>query len=61
MAQTAPKLTRVDQAGYPKVIAAHRGKVVLANFWATWCVPCRKEMPQMVQSRTSWRRAGSTW
>jgi thiol-disulfide isomerase/thioredoxin len=49
MAQTAPKLTRVDQSGYPKVIAAHRGKVVLVNFWATWCVPCRKEMPRMVQ------------
>jgi len=41
------KLTPVDQSGYPKLVASHKGKVLLVNFWATWCVPCRAEMPAM--------------
>jgi thiol-disulfide isomerase/thioredoxin len=49
MAQVAPKLTSLDQVSYRKLIAAHHGKVIVANFWATWCLPCRKEMPQLVQ------------
>jgi thiol-disulfide isomerase/thioredoxin len=44
----AADLKPVDEAGYAKLVAASKGKVVLVNFWATYRVPCRKEMPQLV-------------
>ncbi len=34
-----------DSAGHEQAIAQWRGKVIVANFWATWCPPCRKEIP----------------
>ena len=37
----------VDGAGGQRSIADFRGKVVLLNFWATWCAPCIKEMPSL--------------
>lgn len=42
-----PELTFQDQAGQPKTLGDWRGRTVLLNLWATWCVPCRKEMPAL--------------
>jgi thiol-disulfide isomerase/thioredoxin len=52
------KLTPVDQTSYAKMVAAHKGKIVLVDFWATWCVPCRKEMPELVKMSERLRAKG---
>lgn len=42
-----PELAFNDAEGKPRKLADFQGKTVLLNLWATWCVPCRKEMPAL--------------
>ena len=49
----APSLELVDLQGTKHSLADYRGKVVLINFWATWCAPCREEMPSIERLRAS--------
>ena len=47
-----PDLAFEDAEGRPKKLSDWRGRTVLVNLWATWCVPCRKEMPALESLQT---------
>jgi thiol-disulfide isomerase/thioredoxin len=47
MPEPLPALSFVDADGKQRTLADWHGRVVLLNLWATWCAPCRKEMPEL--------------
>ena len=47
-----PDLAFDDGDGQPRKLSEWRGRTVLVNLWATWCVPCRKEMPALERLQT---------
>jgi len=57
-ALAAPALTPLDEAGFQKLIDSHKGKVVLYEFWATWCKPCGAEVPKLVKLRAKLKSRG---
>jgi thiol-disulfide isomerase/thioredoxin len=51
----APELALRDLAGAGHKLAEYRGKPVVLNFWATWCVPCAAEMPLLNEMQTRYK------
>ena len=54
---TKPLVART-QSQFQVDLDALRGRVVVVNFWASWCVPCREEMPALEQASKAWAEAG---
>jgi len=63
-APAAPAVAALWQLGFPDIrgreqpLSQWRGQVVVLNFWASWCAPCREEMPDFVALRTQYRPQG---
>ena len=48
----------LNEEGWQQILARQRGRVVLVNFWATWCEPCREEYPALVRLHNTYRAQG---
>src|SRR6201984_1991796 len=58
--EVAPDLTLKDLNGKEVSLASLKGKVVLVNFWATWCEPCRVEIPWLIEMQQKYGAKGFT-
>jgi thiol-disulfide isomerase/thioredoxin len=54
----APQLTLRDINGRELRLSDYKGKVILINFWATWCPPCRAEIPELIKLQRKYQNEG---
>ncbi len=55
-----PDVTFLDLQGQNVALASLKGKVVLVNFWATWCDPCKEEIPDLIELQEKYAGRGFT-
>jgi len=55
---SAPDLTLWDTHMKPQKLSQYRGKIVILNFWATWCVSCKQELPMLAEEQERYRDRG---
>jgi thiol-disulfide isomerase/thioredoxin len=53
-----PPASLVDLAGHPRRLSEWRGRILVCNFWATWCAPCREEIPLLMAAREKYASLG---
>ena len=53
-----PAIAALDAKGRPHTLSEWRGKVLMVNFWASWCPPCRREMPEIIDLQEAFAGKG---
>jgi thiol-disulfide isomerase/thioredoxin len=54
----ASVLRPLDEQAFRQLVASQRGQVLLVDFWATWCAPCREELPKLTALHSAYKQKG---
>ncbi len=57
IAQQNPTVASINESGLQDLIDNRKGKVLLLNIWATWCIPCRKEIPDLIRLSNNYKNS----
>ncbi|HWF47920.1 MAG TPA: TlpA disulfide reductase family protein [Bryobacteraceae bacterium] len=61
MSASSTDFLPLDERSFHQMVSAHHGQILMVDFWATWCAPCREELPQLVTMAQEYRSKGVTF